>query len=165
MIKIAQIIVKDKQAFSRTGGVLRFLGSAVDIAKKIKDDGFKLIHIVDEDALSGSSTNLDVYDTLTCFINVQVEGFSKDDMIKKLLSLRCRVVFPPEAVVSKYSEKNLLVAKIKSDYSGSLDGFHDVIIENADDFSIQKFSKLGKRIIIYSQLKTKEKVWGKISNY
>ncbi|MFH1684905.1 MAG: hypothetical protein ABH983_01225, partial [Candidatus Micrarchaeota archaeon] len=118
-----------------------------------------------EDALSGSSTNLDVYDTLTCFINVQVEGFSKDDMIKKLLSLRCRVVLAPEFDVSKYSEKNLLVAKIKADYSGSLDGFHDVILENADDFSIQKFSKLGKRIIIYSELKTKEKVWGKISNY
>ncbi len=165
MIKIAQIIVKDKQAFSRTGGVLRFLGSAVDIAKKIKDDGFKLIHIVDEDALSGSSTNLDVYDNLTCFINVQVEGFSKDEMIKKLLSLRCRVVLPPETDVSKYSEKNLLVAKVKAGYSGNLDGFHDVILENADEPSIQKFSKLGKRIIIYSELKTKQKVWGKISNY
>lgn len=165
MIKIAQIIVKDKQAFSRTGGVLRFLGSAVDIAKKIKDDGFKLIHIVDEDALSGSSTNLDVYDNLTCFINVQVEGFSKDEMIKKLLSLRCRVVLSPETDVSKYSEKNLLVAKVKAGYSGSLDGFHDVILENADEPSIQKFSKLGKRIIIYSELKTKQKVWGKISNY
>jgi len=165
MIKIAQIIVKDKQAFSRSGGVLRFLGSAVDIAKKIKEEGFKLIHVIDEDALSGSSTNLDVYDTLTCFINVQVECAPKEEMIKKLLSLRCRVVLSPDADVSKYSEKNLLVAKVKADYSGNLDGFPDVILEDADESSIQKFSKLGKRLIIYSEVKTKQKVWGKISNY
>ncbi len=165
MMKIAQIVVKDKQAFSRAGGVLRFLGSAVDIAKKLKEEGFKLIHIIDEDALSGSSTNLDVYDTLTCFVNVQVECAPKEEMIKKLLSLRCRVVLDPETDVSKYSEKNLLVAKIKADYCGNLDGFHDLVLEGADEQSIEKFSKLGKRIMVSSEVKTKQKVWGKISNY
>ncbi len=157
-MEIPLIYIKDKQAFVKEQGVLRLLGNPVDIAKKIKDKGYKLIHIVDEDALKGMSKNLDIYDKLTYVINVQVECAPDMDLVKKLLSLRCRVVLPPDADVSALQEKNLLVAKIPKGYAGAASGFNDVILE--DQSEIERFSALGRRIIVYG--KAEEKVWGTI---
>ena len=86
-------------------------------------------------------------------------------MIMKLLDLKCRVVLPPETPVAKYREKKLLVAKVPEGYSGDAEGFHDVILENADAKTVKKFESLGKRIIIYEKDESKiKKAWGVISS-
>ncbi len=158
-MRIPLIYIKDKQVFSKKEGILRFIGKPVDVAKKIKEQGYKLIHIVDEDALAGTPTNLDVYDSLTYFINVQVECAPDDKLVKQLLTLRCRVVLPPgELDVSGIKEKQLLVAKVPKNCEMPVDDFHDVVLEDAGE--IKKFSSMGKRVMVYE--KTKEKVWGVI---
>lgn len=167
MLLIPIIYVKEKQAFRKEGGVLRLLGKPVDVARKLKDDGYKLIHIVDLDALAMLSTNLDVYDALTYFINVQVECAPDDRLVKKLLSFKCRVVLAPSGLdVSQLKEKKLLVAKITKDSVESVDDFHDVIIEDADNEIVKKFSSLKKRVIIFDKdkNKVKEVVWGLITS-
>lgn len=167
MLVIPIIYVKEKQAFRKDGGILRFLGRPVDVAKKLKDEGYKLIHIVDLDALALLSTNLDVYDSLTYFINVQVECGPDDRLVKKLLSLKCRVVLlPSELDLSQLRERKLLVAKIPKDFKGSLDEFHDIILEDGDNESVRKFLSLKKRVIIFDKDKdkVKEEVWGVITS-
>ena len=153
---IPLIYIKDKQAFTKKEGILKLLGNPVDIAKRLKDEGYKLLHIVDLDALRGLSKNLDVYDNLTYFINVQVECAPDEDLVKKLLTLRCRVVLPPDSDISVYEEKNLLVAKIPEGYRGPVSDFPDVILE--DQSAIAKFP--AKRVMVYE--KAEEKVWGTI---
>lgn len=155
-MEIPLIYLKDKQAFTKKGGFLRLLGNPVDTAKKIMGKGYKLIHIVDEDALKGLSKNMDVYDALTYFINVQVECAPDEELVKKLLSLRCRVVLPPDTDISGYEEKNLLVAKIPKGYAGKAKNFQDVILE--DSSLVEKFAS--KRVMVYE--KSDKKVWGTI---
>ncbi len=169
-MEIALIILKDKQAFSKAGGPMRLLGKPLDAAKALQEKGIKLLHIVDLDALSGAPKNLDVYDGLTYFINVQVECAPRPEFVHKLLSLKCRVVLPPSDMpgsmdVSSMKEKKLLVAKIPPGYTGSAEGFHDVILQDADDDEVERFTALGKRVIIYDKdrMKVKRKVWGVIA--
>ena len=162
---IPQYIIKDKQAFTKG---MRMAGKPIDMAKKLKGET-ELLHLVDSDALKGMPTNLDVYNSLTFVINVQVECAPKEEIVKKLLSLKCRVVLPPSFDTSNLKEKKLLVAKFGKDYDGKADGFHDVIIEDADDGSVERFSSYGKRVMVYEadyQLlkKTKKLVWGVISS-
>ncbi|MDD5340707.1 MAG: hypothetical protein PHV13_05710 [Candidatus ainarchaeum sp.] len=166
MLDIPLILIKHKQVFRQD--MLTLLGKPIDVAKRLKDEGHKLIHIVDEDALAGNSSNLDIYDHLTYFINVEVECAPKEDILRKLLSLKCRVVLPPSAQVSGFREKALLVAKVRRDYAGGLEGFHDVIVEGADDAAVERFAAMGKRVIVYSKDlerlgKAKKAVWGSIS--
>ena len=161
LLKIPLFYVKDKQAFRTREGSLRLLGKPIDIAKRLKNDGFRLIHIVDLDALKGLSTNLDIYDSLTYFINVQVECAPVDALVKKLLLFRCRVVIPPSGLdLSKIREKNLLVARVSKD--NPVEDFHDVLIENSDDKLVKKFKQKGKRVIIFEKDRGKEPVWGMI---
>lgn len=167
MLIIPLIYVKDKQAFIKERGILRLLGKPIDIANNLKEEGYKLIHIVDLDALDGLSTNLDIYDALTYFINVQVECAPKEQLVKKLLSFRCRVVIPPSNLdLSAIKEKNLLVAKFSKETKGNLEDFHDVLIEDADDNSVKKFKKLGKRVLVFEKdkEKIKEDVWGVVTS-
>ena len=170
MLRIPLLLMKDKQAFTRKDGALRLAGKPIDIAKKLKGKGVRLIHIVDTDALKGLSTNLDVYDNLTYVINVQVECAPKQDIVMKLLSLRCRVVLPPSFDTSSLKEKRLLVAKIPEDYDGDAEGFHDVVLENADSESVKRFSSLGKRVLVfepdYHKLdpEAQKVLWGIISS-
>ena len=169
MLDIPLILIKHKQVFRQD--MLTLLGKPIDVAKKMKADGRTLIHIVDEDALSGNSSNLDIYDHLTYFINVQVECAPKEDILRKLLSLKCRVVLPPSAQVSGFREKKLLVAKVQRDYAGGLEGFHDVIVEDADDAAVERFAAMGKRVMVYSKdleklgSKAKKAAWGSISTF
>jgi len=170
-LRIPLVYLKDKQAFAKAGGTTTLIGKPTDVAKGLKEKGAKLIHIVDADALIGSSTNLDTYNNLTYFINVEVECAPADAMVKKLLSFKCRVVLPPGGLdVSKYKEKKLLVAKLPKNYAGGaeeLAGFHDVVLEDADDDSVARFAAMGKRVIIYEKdegnvKKEKKALWGTI---
>jgi hypothetical protein len=162
--------LRDKQAFRKEGGAMRLAGKPIDIAKAHKQDGVKLIHIVDLDALSGIPKNLDVYDNLTFIINVQVECAPKAEMVMKLLSLKCRVVLPPSFDASGLREKKLLVAKIPKGYAGDAGGFHDVVLEDADAASVMRFDSLGKRVIVYEEAFARldagcrTLVWGVISS-
>jgi hypothetical protein len=150
-MKIPLIYLRDKQAFRKEGGMLRLIGKPLDFAKESKKGGCQLLHIIDVDALSGLQNNLDVYDGLTYIINVQVECSPSLNVVMKLLSLKCRVVLPPSADMASIREKKLLVAKIPKAYAGAAEGFHDVVLEDADDASVSKFSELGKRVIIYEK--------------
>lgn len=170
-MRIPLIHVKDKQAFGKAGGITTLAGKPTDVAKGLKEKGAKLLHIVDADALAGSSTNLDTYNNLTYFINVEVECAPEDALVKKLLSFKCRVVLPPGRLdVSKYREKKLLVAKLPRDYAGGaaeLAGYHDVVLDGADDAAVARFAAMGKRVIIYDKdeenVKSEKKsVWGVI---
>ncbi|MEW6748237.1 MAG: hypothetical protein AB1295_00835 [Candidatus Micrarchaeota archaeon] len=170
MLRIPLFIIKDKQAFTRQSGSLRLAGKPIDIAKELKDRGTKLMHIVDSDALNGMPTNLDVYDNLTFVMNIQVECAPKEAIVKKLLSLKCRVVLPPSFDTSSLKEKKLLVAKIPDGYGGDAAGFHDVLLEKADDEAVKRFAGLGKRVMAfeddYAKLETQNRklVWGIISS-
>jgi len=162
--------VRDKQAFSLEAGMMRMIGKPIDVAKRWKEEGCKLIHIVDVDALNGTSTNLDIYDNLTFFINVEVE--CAPSIATKLLDLKCRVVLSPSAgpAVEGFREKRLLVAKLPPGHAvdgRELAAFHDVILEEADEGAVEKLLSLGKRIIIYEKDEGKIRskgVWGVISS-
>lgn len=167
MLEIPLILVRHKQVFR--GDMLTLAGKPVDVARRLKEEGAKLIHIVDEDALAGLSSNLDIYDDLTFFINVQVECAPDDALVKKLLSLKCRVVLPPGRLdVSRYREKKLLVAKVRAGHEGGLEGFHDVLLEDADDAAVARFSAMGKRVMVYAKdlkkLKSPQAVWGAVTS-
>ncbi len=167
-MRIPSVFLQDKQAFRKEGGILRLIGKPLDYAKGQKESGCKLIHIIDMDALNGMPKNLDVYDNLTYIINVEVECAPQQDIITRLLRLKCRVVLPPSADILSKTEKKLLVAKIPKGYSGDAEGFHDVILEDATDAEVMRFSKLGKRVIIYEKdegkIKEKGGIFGVISS-
>ncbi len=171
-LEIRSMIVKDKQAFMQKDGMMRLIGKPIDVAKKWRDQGCKLIHIIDSDAQKGMTTNLDIYDNLTYFVNVQVECAPIPAIFTKLLTLKCRIVLSPSAgaSIAAMAEKKLLVAKIASGSvvkDAELAPFHDVILEDADDASVERFDSLGKRVIIYEKdkdkLKSMKKIWGVIS--
>jgi hypothetical protein len=167
-LRIPIIYLRDKQVFVKKGGPMEFRGKPLDVAREFHEGGCKLLHIVDMDALSGSQANIDVYDALTYFINVEVECAPRQDMVRKLLSLKCRVVLRPDSGldVGALEEKKLLVAKIPPGYAGEAAGFHDVILEDADEVLVERFRSLGKRVIIYEKDEPKagKGVWGVISS-
>jgi len=163
-MEIPLIYLKDKQAFVKKQKTMRFIGKPIDIAKKLKDKGYILLHIVDLDAKKGMETNFDVYDKLTFFINIEVECGEKEHFIKRLLEIKARVVIdlPSEINLAKFAkQKRLLVGKIKKGYSGDAKQVHDVILEKPDEELISRFRK--RRLILYDY-KGKEKVWGVISS-
>lgn len=169
-MKIPLVFLKDKQAFAKSGGPMRLLGKPLDLARKLKESGCRLIHFVDLDALSGSPANMDIYDGLTYFINIEVECAPRPEFVRRLLSIRCRVVLPPSDApggldVSSFKEKKLLVAKIPPGYAGKAEGFHDVILEDAGEPEAGRFRALGKRVLVYGkdEGKMKTKPWGVIS--
>jgi len=151
-LEIPVFYLKDKQAFTKSDGITKLLGNPIIVAKDYAKKGIKLIHIIDEDAKRGFSTNLDIYDKLTYFINIQVECGDHEGMIEKLIGLKARVVIrlPAKLDLKKWKDKErLLVGIIDKDYKGKAEGVHDVIIEQADEESIKKFKDLGKRVIAF----------------
>ena len=164
MLSIPVVYLKDKQAFQKR--ILSQPAKPIDMVKDLAKE-YKLIHIVDLDALAGRSTNLDIYDKLTYFVNVEVESAPIDVLVKKLLSLKCRVVIRPLSSnpdLSEIREKKLLVALVKSDDKSLtlIEQFHDVIVENADEDSVKRFTASGKRVIIYEKDRksVQSEVWG-----
>jgi len=167
--EIPFFIVKDKQAFSKRGGILRQIGNPSQIARKLADSGAKLIHIIDTDAKKGQAINMDIYDKLTYFVNIEVECSENADMIERLIRVKARVVLElsTKRDLSKWKDhERLLVGIVKPDYSRSAEGVHDVIIENADNEAIERFSILKKRIIVFStdyekiNASSRKIVWG-----
>ena len=175
MYKIPVIYLKDKQVYS-SPNLLKRLGKPTNVAKEIAKEGYKLLHIVDLDLLHGMSTNLDVYDKLTYFINVEVEcAFTSASLpqtqttaIMKLLTLKCRVVLKVTdadtadalaTTLSAFREKKLLVAKMDKispefefkNFAESVRPFNDVILDLTEQEipnAVALAIKAGKRIII-----------------
>ncbi len=165
MLKAKLIYIKDKQVFEKNA-TLRLVGKPLDVAKKLKEEGIELLHIIDVDAQKGLETNFDVYDKLTYLINIELECES-EKFVERLLCINARVVIalPTKLNLKKFADKKrLLVGKIEGDYDGSADDVYDLIIENATLASVKKFSKLKKRVLVYKKDYKKEmEIFGIIS--
>jgi hypothetical protein len=168
-LDIPLLYVKDKQAYKKGEGTLRSIGNPSQIARKLSESGAKLIHIVDLDALRGSSSNMDIYDGLTFYVNIEVESSEDEKLVGKLLAVKSRVVLelPAKTQLSKWvKSERLLVGTVGPKYKGNAEGVHDVIIEGANDMIVERLVGLGKRVIVheadYGKLKTKNQklVWG-----
>ncbi len=160
MLEIPLIYIKDKQAFQKTGGALKILGNAVEVARRFSEK-YKLIHIVDLELEKGITTNFDIYDKLTYFINIQVEC-DDEKIIKHLLGLKARVVIKlPTELPSEKWNKRLLVGMVEdSEDAGAV---HDVILKNPTKDKIKKYEKQGKRIILFQEKWDKKtEVWAVI---
>lgn len=169
MIKAKLLHLKDKQFFEIIAGTMRFIGKPMDVAKKLRKEGYDLLHIVDEDIKRDSETNFDAYDSLTYLMNVEVECGDKDKLLIKLLTVKVRVVvkLPTKLDLTKYKENKLLVGSIDAGFVGNASAVNDLIIENADDDAIEEFAK-EKRVLVYEKdfnklsEKAKKKVFGVI---
>jgi len=164
-MEIPLIYLKDKQVFTKKESTMRLLGKPINVAKKLKDEGYILIHIVDLDAKKGMGTNFDVYDKLTFFINIEVECGENERFIKRLIEIKSRVVIdlPSKINLEKFSkERKLIVGKIKKDYAGNAEQVHDIILEEPSKELFSKFKS--RRLIVYDNYKGKEKTWGTISS-
>ncbi len=162
-IRIPLIYLKDKQAFLKHKGTMRLIGNPVETARKLKDKGYILIHIVDLDAENGMETNFDVYDKMTYFINIEVECGRNERFIGRLLKIKSRVVvgLPSKIDLKKWSgDRRLLVGRIGKDYTGKAEDVHDLILEEPEKEMFSRFAD--KRLIVYSSYKGKEKAWGVI---
>jgi uncharacterized protein related to proFAR isomerase len=161
--------VKDKQAYRMDHGALRSIGNPPQLARKLSEEGAKLIHIADLDARRGTTSNMDIYDKLTYFVNIEVECNAEKDMVTRLVAVKARAAIElgPKTDLSQWKKsERLLVGIVKSDYRGGAEGVHDVILEGATDESLGRFLKLGKRVIVheadYGKLDTgnRKLVWG-----
>ncbi|MBI2079961.1 hypothetical protein HYT84_04285 [Candidatus Micrarchaeota archaeon] len=160
-LKIQLIYVKDKQAFVKEEGVLRLIGKPIELANKWKKEGIKLIHIIDLDASLGSSTNFDLYNSLTYLINIQVEGVKDEKLLEKLLSIGARVVvsLPTKIDLRKFEDKKkLLVGKINA--VTNTESVHDLILES-ESKEILELAK-GRRLIVFGEKKRKFEAFGVI---
>jgi len=159
MLKIPLIYVKDKQAFKKEDGTLKLIGKPAELAREWQKEGIKLIHIIDLDAVNRNSSNFDIYDTLTYFINVEVEGARDERAIARLLDVNARVVveLPTPIKLSKFSDKKrLLVGKIEHLKDANDDVF-DLYYTGTDEKTAEKLLKTKKRIILTSLIKIKGK--------
>ncbi len=152
MIRAKLLYLREKQFFVKKGGALAYLGKPNDISKRLKEDGFGLLHIIDLDAIKGQKTNFDVYDTLTYSIHVQAECGANPAFMERLLKINCRVVVHLPADLSALSVmKKSLLGIVPAGYKGSVEDFGDVLLEDATLASVKKFSKLGKRVFVYEK--------------
>lgn len=173
MYKIPKFILKDKQAFDSDG--LSLVGEPVAHTKNLFDEGFKLIHICDTAAMKGVSTNMDVYDKLTYFVNIQVECSPKKDLLSKLVSKRSRIVISDFSassldLIKEFSEnRKLFIAKISKENSKKFDSLFSSFEEFYLDFLpnsdlIEKILSKKKRLILnqsdYEKLKNKKGIFG-----
>ncbi len=160
MLKIPFIYVKDKQAFKKEEGVLKLIGKPSELAREWKKEGIKLVHIVDLDAINGNNANFDIYDTLTYFINIEVEGARDEKAVAKLIDVNARVIIelPTPIKLSKFSEKKrLLVGKIEKIKDANDDVF-DLYYTGTDEKEVVKLLKTKRRIILTSLVKLKGKI-------
>jgi uncharacterized protein related to proFAR isomerase len=169
MIRAKSLHLKDKQFFEMSDGIMRFIGKPTDVAKKLKDEGYELIHILDVDALKGLKTNYDVYNHLTFTINIEVDCGDREDLITHLLTVKSRVIIslPTKLDLKKYKETKLMVGKIAATFDGDSSAVNDLIITDANNDSVAKFSK-SNRVLLYKtdfdnlNDKSKKKVFGVI---
>ncbi len=149
MLEVPVVAVKDKQAFSLKKG-RRYLGGAVEVCKRLAGR-YKLIHIIDEDALRGLNVNFDVYDKLTYSVHIEVEVFPDVGFLKKLVSIHARVVVEPSALPSNAAvDKRFFVAKI-SKRDKVPEAFRDILVVDLErEEEVERFK--GKRILAFNPL-------------
>ncbi len=150
--------MRDKQFYAKQKGVLRLLGNAVEIAKRLSGK-YELLHIIDLNLQKGDTANFDVYDKLTYFIHIQVEC-ENEKMAERLLEIKARVVLklPTKLPIEKWNERLLVgVVSEKED----AEGVHDVILENPTKEKMEKYRE--KRIMVFEG--SKEKAWGVIFSF
>ncbi|MBD3397644.1 hypothetical protein GF412_00725 [Candidatus Micrarchaeota archaeon] len=168
IMDVPLIYLKGKKAYTRRLGTLKPMGSAIKIAKRLKERlGTELVHIVDLDALKGKKTNYDVYDHLTFTMYVQVEVQPDPKLIKPLLDIDARVVIelPAKKLDLKQFEdkKRLIVGKITPRFRGSLDEVYDVYLDGESPSKLQELLRKKKRVFVNrDQNKKSDKVFGRI---
>lgn len=158
MMRIPLVYMRDKQFYAKHKGVLRLIGNAVEIAKKLSEE-YELLHIIDLNLNKGSTANSDVYDKLTYFTHIQVEC-ENEKMAERLLELKARVVLklPTKLPIERWNER-LLVGIVTG--KEDAEGVHDIILKNPTKEKIEKYKD--KRIIVFE--KSKEKAWGIIFSF
>ncbi len=167
MLEVPLIYLKGKKAYKKKLGTLKPMGSAIKIAKKLKEQlGTELIHVVDLDALKGKKTNYDIYDHLTFSMYVQIEVKPDPKLIKPLLDLNARVVIelPTKLDLKQFEDKKrLLIGKITPRFRGSLDGVYDVYLDGDSPAKLRELLKKKKRVLVNrDQNKKRDRVFGRI---
>ncbi|MEM0356308.1 MAG: hypothetical protein QW465_00940 [Candidatus Anstonellales archaeon] len=116
------VILKDKQFYTVD---MRLIGNAVEITRELANT-YNLLHIRDRDLERGVIKNLDIYDKLTYYINVQVEIHRELLELERLLEFQVRLVAIP-GIASRYS---LYKAIMIDRYDQLVDNIRDVIISD-----------------------------------
>jgi uncharacterized protein related to proFAR isomerase len=166
-MEVPIIYLKGKKAYTKRLGTLKPMGSAIKIAKRLRERlGIELVHIVDLDALNGKRTNFDIYDHLTFIMYVQVEVKPDPKIIKPLLNIDARVVveLPTKLDLTQFEEKKrLIVGKITPRFKGSLDDVFDVYLDGESPSKVQELLKKKRRVFVNKdQNKKSTKVFGRI---
>jgi len=155
------IYLQGKKAYRKDLGTLRPMGSAIKVAKKLRERlGTELLHIVDLDALKGKKTNYDIYDHLTFIMYVQVEVRPDPKMVGPLLQMGARVVvdLPTKLDLKQYaSNKRLIVGKISPRYKGSLDDVFDVYLDGDSQARVSELQRKKRRVLVNTTQNKKSK--------
>lgn len=167
-IIIPIIYLKDKQVFSKEGGMMQLLGPAVETIKRLSQK-YKLFHIIDLDLKKGSTANFDIYDKLTYFTHIQVEC-DDEKAIGRLIDVNARAVvrLPTGLNLGKWNRRLLVgIVEIPGE---DISGVNDVIIPSSDEKKareiMKKCEKEGKRIMLCAAGRRvdEKKVWAIISD-
>ncbi|MCX6773892.1 MAG: hypothetical protein NTY68_02725 [Candidatus Micrarchaeota archaeon] len=117
--------------YSKVGNSYKKIGPALDVAKEAHSSDIGVIHIIDRDLASGQSKNLDIYDSLTQFIHVQVE-LPRVCFVNELSAYNVRIAFVPPNVPLDINYKFSL---LRTDYPRDMDKypeFNDILTSNED---------------------------------
>jgi hypothetical protein len=141
-------VIRDKEAFLLENGVLRRAGNPFELVKSYSGK-CGLFHACDLNALSGNGSNLDLYDSMSYMMNVQVECAPRPEILRRLFEMNVRAVLtlPCEADLEKFApKKRLLVGKSEG---GAVDArVFDYYVESEKDAEL--LQKEGKRIFLRS---------------
>ncbi len=167
IMSVPLIYVQGKKAYRKDLGTLRPMGSAIKIAKKLREKlGTELLHIVDLDAIKGKKTNYDIYDHLTFLMYVQVEVRPDPKIVGPLLDMGARVVIelPTKLDLKQYaSKKRLLVGKITPKYKGSLDDVFDIYLDGDSHAKVTELQRKKRRVLVnLNQNKKSKNVFARI---
>lgn len=114
------LILRDKQFYTTD---MKLMGNSVEVAKQLAKD-YDLLHIRDMDMDRGVVKNLDVYDKLTYYINVQVEVHREIDELRRLVDFQVRLV----AIPGIAKRIDLYKAIIISRYEDLIEQIRDVVV-------------------------------------
>lgn len=155
MIRGKLVVLKQKQFFERKGGVLRLLGPAGEAGKKLAKE-YKVLHIIDMDAGSGKGANFDIYDSLTSFVNIQVECSGNSALAKRIYGLGGRVVIEVgDGIDRKLVKPNLTILKTAEpggeEAEKDLGLVKDVLVLGSTEEKLAMVKKAGKRAFVLSE--------------
>lgn len=162
MILSAPVIyIQGKKAYRKDLGTLRPMGSAIKVAKKLRERlGTELIHIVDLDALKGNKSNYDIYDHLTFIMYIQVEVRPDPKMINPLLDMGARVVIdlPTKLDLKQFAEKKrLLVGRMAPGYKGPIEDVFDIYLDGESEAKVKELMRKKKRVMVNKEQNAKSK--------